>query len=129
MTLKFINKHIYWCMEPVWYQPDFDYKFKTHVNQLLANNSADDFEQSVEISKDLLVAIYEAVSKQPEGVAAAINKEIKELLLPQLLLLSNNDDNNPNEAYSAIIAIAQLDASDTAAREAIIEKSKNNILN
>lgn len=115
-------------MEAVWHQADFDYKFKPHINQLLTNNSDDEFEQSVEISKEVLVKIYEEVSKQPEGVAASINKEIKEVLLPQLLLLSNNDDNNPNEAYSAILAIQQLDAADIAAREIIIQKSKNNIL-
>lgn len=128
MLLKFKNKHICWCMEPVWSDVAFDYKFKTHINQLISDNSNNEFEQSVEITGDNLVSIYRAVSKQPEGVAAAINKEIKELLLPQLLLLSNNDDNNPNEAYSALKEIAASDAEDLAARESVIEKSKNNIL-
>jgi len=128
MLLKFKNKHICWCMEPVWSDVAFDYKFKSHINDLLINNSDYDFEQDVTVSTEVLVEIYKAVSKQPEGVAAAINKEIKELLLPQLLLLSNNDDNNPNEAYSALKEIAASDAEDLAARESVIEKSKNNIL-
>ena len=56
-----------------------------------------------------------------------MNKEIKEILLPQLLAESNNDNDNPNEAYNIILAISEMDLSDVTARAALIEKGKNKI--
>jgi hypothetical protein len=129
MKLKFKNEHIYYALEPVWNDSLFDYKFKTQINQLVVANSDNDFVQGIDITKDLLVFLYEKASQQQEGVAAAINKAIKAELLPQLLELSNNDNDNPNEAYAAIISIQALDAADIEARSAIIEKGKNKILN
>lgn len=128
MLLQFKNEHIFYALEPVWNQPDFDYKFQTHINALVVANSDNDFIQDVEISKENLLQIYRAVSRQPEGMAAAINKAIKELLLPQLLAESNNNDNDPNEAYSIILSIQALDQADIEARETLIEKGKNKIL-
>lgn len=129
MKLKFKNEHIYYVLESVWNSIELDYKFKTQINQLVVANSDNGFVQEVDITKDLLVFLYEKASQQQEGVAAAINKAIKAELLPQLLELSNNDNDNPNEAYAAIISIQTLDAADLEARSAIIEKGKSKILN
>jgi hypothetical protein len=128
MLLKFKNEHIYYALEPLWSDINLNYKFKTHVNDLVIAKPDNDAIQEIEISKDILVQIYKAVSMQPEGPTSAINKEIKEILLPQLLAESNNDIDNPNEAFSTILAIQELDFSDIAARAALIEKGKNKIL-
>ncbi len=124
MKLKFKNIHIWWCVESIWDNADFDYKFKTQINQLMKTNSNDDFEQEVEISKDVLVYIYKATSTESEGVASAINKELKDLLLPQLLAESNNDIDNPNEALSMLLAIQELDEIDKNAKNQKILKGK-----
>ena len=129
MKLKFKNEHIFYVLESVWNSIDLDYKFKTQINNLVTANSDNEFVQEVDITKDLLIFLYEKASQQQEGVAAGVNKSIKAELLPQLLALSNNDNNNPNEAYAAIISIQALDAAALACRSAIIEKGKNKILN
>lgn len=131
MILKFKNEHIFYALEPVW--NNIDFMFKAHVKPIIAANSEKDFEQEIEVSKDILLEIYKGVSRQPEGIAAAINKEIKEELLPQLSAVSNlqeviNDNAVPNEAASILIAINELDLADIAARAALILKGKNNIL-
>lgn len=97
-------------------------------------NSQNDFIQDVEISKELLIQVYEAASRQPEGPAAAINKEIKLALLPQLEAVSNmneviNNQAEPNEAASIQLAINDLDLADAAARAALIAKGKEKVLN
>ena len=127
MLLKFKNEHIYYALEPIWNSIDLSFKFKTQIDNLVKSKPDNDVIQEIEISKEILVQIYKAVSMQPEGMASAINKEIKEILLPQLLAESNNDNDNPNEAYSIILAISEMDLSDVAARAALIEKGKNKI--
>lgn len=133
MILKFKNEHIFYALETIWNDVNFDYKFKTHINQLVSNNPDKDFIQDVEVSKEIVIDIYKACSRQPEGLAASINKSIKTALAPQLAALSNSGDveNNgaiPNEACSIQIAILQMDADDLEAREALILKGMNKIL-
>lgn len=126
MKLKFKNEHIHYAMEPVW--NNIDFMFKAQVKPIIVANSEKNFEQEIEVSKDILLEIYKGVSMQPNGIASAINKEIKEVLLTQLLSESNNDADNPNEAFSTILAIQELDLSYIIDREALIEKGKNKIL-
>ena len=90
MKLKFKNEHIFYALEPVW--NDLHYIFQAKIGLLITANSEKDFEQEIEVSKDILVQIYKGVSQQPEGMAAAINKEIKDDLIPQLAAVSNMDE-------------------------------------
>lgn len=120
-------------MVTIWDSINFDYKFKTHIDQLVTANSERDFIQDVEISKEIVIDLYKACSMYPEGVAASINKEIKKVLGPQLAAISNLDDvqNNgaiPNDALIIQMAIYEMDEQDLAKRESLIIKGKNKIL-
>ncbi len=112
MQLQFKNKHIFFALESIWDQ--LDYKFKYHINELVSANSEDEFEQSVTIDSEVLLKIYEAVSSQPEGIAAVINAELVGILTPQIQSQSNlqevmNGDNvEPNEAAKILIEISKI---------------------
>lgn len=133
MLLNFKNEHIFFALEPVWNISGFDYKLQTHINQLVAANSDNDFIQQVEISKETLLKVFKSVSAQPEGVAAFINQDLLDALLPQLEAVSNlpavqQGLEQPNEAASILIGIGQIDSDNQAAKAALILKGKNKIL-
>lgn len=84
INIKLKNKHMYYCISDCF--NSLDPRFITHLWNLTVENEDDDFEQTVEIPKTELVKIYMSVSRNMEGVAASINKEINEILLPQLMI-------------------------------------------
>lgn len=83
ITVKFKNKYIYYCIEGCF--NTLDPRFIAHLWKLANENSDDEYEQTVDITKGELVKLYRSVSQNPEGVAAAINKEINDILLPQIM--------------------------------------------
>lgn len=130
MTLQFKNIHIFFALEAIW--NELDYRFRYHINQLVSANSEDDFVQSVSIDERTLLLIYQNVSSKPEGVAAQINKEMFELLQPQILQQSNITDvqqgAEPNEASRVLLGIQAINEANQANKEAKILNGKTQIL-
>ena len=83
ITVKFKNKYIYYCIEGCF--NSLDPRFVTHLWQLAETNDDDEYEQTVSIPKEELVRLYSSVSQNTEGVSAAINKELNDILLPQIM--------------------------------------------
>lgn len=137
IQLQLKNKHIYFAIESIF--SNLDPRFSTHLWQLVTTNSNDEYLQTVEIPKSQLVEIYKAVSRVPEGIAAAINKEINDLILPQLVMQSGMtmqqiagiqetmdlpEGFEDNEIAQAILEIATNNRNNYLTKLSIIEHGK-----
>ncbi len=131
MQLKFKNEHIFFAIESIW--TNLDYRFKFQVNQLITANGYEDFIQTIEVPEDILLQIFKAVSSQPEGVAAFINKAMLAELLPQIEVDSNlqkvqDGKEQPNESARLLIAINEINNANKATKAAKILNGKTQIL-
>lgn len=131
MLLKFKNQHIFFALESVWHE--LNYKFRYLVNSLVTENSDDNYVQDIDVPATELLKIFRAVSSQPEGVAAFINHDMQESLIPQLQAVANMADvlkkgADPNEAAVILFAIEELDKSNKAMKENKIINGKTQIL-
>lgn len=106
MELNFSNKLIFFATTSIW--PFLDYKFKYHINLLVAANSDDDYIQSITINKDTLLSCYNSLSNSPYGTTVDTAGELLTSLLPQLITNSNKTDYEAylleKEAYDEAIA-------------------------
>lgn len=89
MQLTFKNQHIFWAVTDRLWDQVLDYRFKAHINALVAANPADNYEQTVTLGLKELLAIFNEITVEPEGEATDINNEMKVALLPQLMAQSN----------------------------------------
>lgn len=131
MTINFKNRFIFFALAQIW--GELNYKFKAHVNEIVSQNPEEDFVQTIEVPEDILIRIYEANSKQPQGIAKYINVEMQAELVPQLIASSNIEavkrgEENPNEASRILIACQGIDTLNAQYREALILQGKNEIL-
>lgn len=131
MTITFKNRFIFFALANIW--GNLNYKFKAHVNEIVTLNPEEDFVQAIEVPEDILIMIYEANSKQPQGIAKYINVEMQAELVPQLIASSNIQavqagTENPNEAARILIACQGIDTLNAQYREALIIQGKNEIL-
>lgn len=140
MILKFKNAHIFFAVESIW--GNLNYKFKYQLNGLVAANPDDEFVQQFDIPAETLVQIFATVNTQPEGVAASTNKEMLNLLIPQLQAASNMDAVNNqapssdpmatrltyNEAALVLIEIAKIEAANESVLAAKLLSGKTQIL-
>jgi hypothetical protein len=131
MQLQFKNQQIFFALESIW--PNLDYRFKYHVNELVAANPSDDFVQAVNVPEEIIVQIFKAVSSQPEGVATVINQQMLTALQPQIEAASNiaavmQGLEAPNEASRIIIAITEFSAANAATKKDKILNGKTQIL-
>lgn len=141
MQLQFKNSHIFFCLESIW--QNIDYRFKYQINELVTANPDDDFLQTIDVPELVLIDIFNAVTVQPEGAAAFINQEMLAELIPQLQAAAGYDtpppitdeEGNtiqphpvPNEAMRILIGIQAIDNANRAVRTAKIAKGKAQIL-
>lgn len=140
ITVKLKNKYIYFAIDSIFHT--LDPRFSTHLWNLITINSDEEFEQTVQISKTELVNIYVNVSKESEGVAASINKEINDILLPQLIQQSNltqeqldllqqasQINNIPTSEEQEILNRTKLLTDSNEIADVFYRLSKNNVIN
>ena len=90
MQIQFTNKHIFFVLEGLWNKPDtLDYRFKARIYDLVLANSEEDFLQTFEIDVPTFVKCFKEVTIQREGVAAYINQEMLQSIVPQLMAGNN----------------------------------------
>ena len=123
MQLTFKNKHIYFALAQCWEQLPLAFKYQ--VQQAVQANADDEAEQPLTITPDILMTIYRVVAGMPEGMSASPNKSMKEQLVPQLMALAAQGN---EEALQVIAAIQDVDANDQAKRAALIQDSRNRII-
>ena len=147
MILEFKNSHIFFAVESIW--GNLNYKFKYMLNAAITANSDNDFVQSLDIPTDILLQIFSAVTVQPEGVAAYLNRDMLQSLLPQIMSVSNIDavnaqpqeDKEPqpgdsekpsrityNEAAQILMAIQVIDQANKTTIDSKILSGKTQIL-
>lgn len=102
MELQFKNKHIFFALADVWSTSSLDYRFKYQVNTLVTANPDDEYIQTLNIDGDTLTYLFDVTTKKPEGIAAAINKEMLDFLLPQLAVLSQTGNSEVLETINNI---------------------------
>lgn len=83
MQIQIKNKYIYFAIHGVWQQ--LDYRFCTHIWELVSANSEDEFEQTVDVPMSQLLLLYNNAANQQEGIAASMNTEMNTVILSQLL--------------------------------------------
>ena len=133
MELQFTNKHIFFALESIW--AALDYKFKYTVNQLITANPADDYVQTIDVPEAVFTDIYSALTRAPEGVAAIINKEMFDILEPQIMAVSNiaeymadTENVEPNEGTRILLKIQEISAINVTTKNAKILNGKTQIL-
>lgn len=131
MLLTFKNSHIYFAIDSIW--ANLNYKFKYVLNEAITANSDDDYTQTLDVPVDILLQIFSTVTVQPEGVAAFINQQMLQNLVPQIMANSNlpavmAGTEQPNESAALLIAISHIDTSNTTIKAAKILSGKNKIL-
>ena len=131
MILKFKNAHIFFAVESIW--GNLNYKFRYLLNVIITANPDNEFVQVFDIPADILMQIFATVNIQPEGVAASTNKEMLNLLIPQLLAYSNVDavkagKEQPNEAAQLLIAINVISVANDSVLAAKLITGKAQIL-
>lgn len=123
MQLTFKNKHIYFALAQCWEQLPLAFKYQ--VQQAVHANADDEAVQNIVVSPELLARIYSNVVGMPEGMSAAPNKSMKDHLMPQLEALAQHGD---SEALQVIATIQEIDEADQAKRAALIQDSRNRII-
>lgn len=142
MNLKFTNKQIFFTLDSIW--ANLDYKFKYYINQLVTANSDEDFEQTLDVSIEILMKCYRTMSNSPYGFTTDMAETLLESLRNQLLAEANITEYLtyigsletetplpeviPNEQTQALLEINQYKTQDKAIETAKILNGKNQIL-
>lgn len=125
MQLQFKNKHIFFTLCDVWTSFELDYRFKTHINEIVTLNSDDDYLQTMSIDSNTLVFLVSSNTSKPEGISMSINKEMLESLTPQLFGLASIGD---VEAIDALTRIQYILEYNDIEKSKMITNGKNKIL-
>ena len=96
MELQFTNKQIFFALESIWGQ--LDYRFKYHINQIVAANPDDDYLQTITIDRATLLQCYRAISNASYGCTVDMAEVLLDELRTQLTSKGNYAD------YAAYIA-------------------------
>jgi hypothetical protein len=123
MQLQFTNKEIYFATSQCF--RELHPRFQTHLADLVLANDDETYSQTVTITTQQLVQIYKSQSSLPEGVARAINGQMRDNLLAQLLPLTEQGN---TEAIEALGLIQEISVKNDAATQAIIDNGKAQIL-
>lgn len=83
MKINITNREIFFAVENCWEQ--LNYKLKYQLNQLVSQNSEDDFVQEIEINAAMFILIMKAVNGQPQGVSKDINPAMHLKLKQQIM--------------------------------------------
>lgn len=150
MILQFTNKQIFFSLESIWSQ--LDYRFKTHINQLVTANSDEDFIQNITVDVPTLMQCYKAMSSGIYGCTTDMAEVLLESLRTQLLAEANISEyltylgavaaNNelpeedrvvipevvPNEQTQALLLVNDYKTQDKAIETAKILNGKTQIL-
>lgn len=123
MQLQFTNAQIFFSVSQCF--PDLHHRFKTHLADLVLENDDPNYLQSVNITPEQLAHVYRSVSTIAEGEARKINGEMKAALLPQLMVLAGQEN---EEALAALGMLQQIDQMNDLTRDAKITAGKEAIL-
>lgn|GEM_PF-2230208 len=85
-------KHTLWCGQGLWGNNDYlpeTLSFTAAINGKTYNEAEN---INVEMRPEVFIEIYKRLSALPEGNAARLNKEAKDLLLPQLMTFAQSPD-------------------------------------
>jgi hypothetical protein len=108
MKINITNKDIFFAVENCWEQ--LDYKLKYQLNQLVSQNSEDDFVQEIEINAAMFILIMKAVNGQPQGVSKDVNpamhlklkEQIMQQAAPVMAHLQNLSDEKEIEDFKEL---------------------------
>ncbi|MFN8238645.1 MAG: hypothetical protein U0T77_10795 [Chitinophagales bacterium] len=123
MTVQVTNKQIFWCVESIWNQ--LDYKFKYQINQLTNQNSDEEHIQTIDISPKTFIQIMNAVNAQPQGVALDINPPLYDSLKAQVIPLAQAGNEEAQLVLAEMMGILTKNQQILAAK---IENGKTQIL-
>lgn len=123
MQLQFTNKEIYFSTSQCF--RELHPRFQTHLADLVLANDDETYSQTVTITAQQLVQIYKSQSSLPEGVARAINGQMRDSLLVQLVPLAGQGD---TEAIEALSLIQNISDQNDATTQALIDNGKGQIL-
>lgn len=87
MILKFTNEQIFFCLESIWNK--LDYRFKTHINQIVTANKTANYIQNININPAILLECYKAISSNAYGCTTDMAEILLESLKTQLLEKAN----------------------------------------
>ena len=90
MELQFTNKQIFFCLESIWGQ--LDYRFKYQINQLVLANDSDDYVQTINIDRATLMQCYRAMSSGAYGCTVDMAESLLDDLRTQLIAKGNYAD-------------------------------------
>ena len=142
MILQFTNKQIFFSLESIWNQ--LDYRFKTHINQLVTANSDEDFIQNITVDVPTLMQCYKAMSSGTYGCTTDMAEILLDSLRDQLLAEANIGEYLtyigsleteiplpeviPNEQTLALLQVNEYKIQDKATETAKILNGKTQIL-
>lgn len=142
MILQFTNKQIFFSLESIWTQ--LDYRFKTHINQLVTTNSDEDFIQNITVDVPTLMQCYKAMSSGAYGCTTDMAEILLDSLRDQLLAEANIGEYLtyigsleteiplpeviPNEQTLALLQVNEYKIQDKATETAKILNGKTQIL-
>lgn len=122
IILQLKNRHIYFALESIW--AELDYRFKYQINQLVAENDADEYLQTIEVDRSTLNQILVSVNNKPQGIAREINPEMFLSILPQVQALAAGGN---QEAIDILTDMQSATASNDALKSAKILSGKTQI--
>lgn len=126
MILQFTNKQIFFSLESIW--SILDYRFKTHINQLVTTNSNEDFIQDITIDVPTLMQCYKAMSSGAYGCTTDMAEELLDSLRTQLLEKASIEGEEQQDAIDTLTAIQELKVKDVENCDRNIQESLSIIL-
>jgi hypothetical protein len=142
MELQFTNKQIFFCLESIWEQ--LDYRFKYHIHQLVTANDAEAYVQDITIDRATLMQCYRAMSSGSYGCTVDMAEVLLDDLRTQLVAKGNYLDYVaykeslttasplpeviPDEYTQSLLDVAAYKEQDKAVEAAKILNGKTQIL-
>jgi hypothetical protein len=123
MIVQVTNRQISWCIESIWNQ--LDYKFKYQINQLINENPQEEYLQTIDITPKTFIQIMNAVNAQPQGIALDINPPLYDSLKAQILHLAQQGNEEAQLVLAEMVGILSKNQQILAAK---IENGKTQIL-
>ncbi len=125
MNIQISNEHLFFVIESIWDM--LDYRFKYHINQLVSQNSAHDFVQTVTLDVATLGQCYKAISTKGYGFTCNMADILIVDLKNQLIAAADFQDPE-NEYTNALELLAQFKVNDDAIYEAKVANGFTQIL-
>ncbi|MDI3320005.1 hypothetical protein [Pinibacter soli] len=96
-----------WAGQGLWHNMDYLQETRSFDAAIL-NKSYNATENiSIELRPDTIVDIYKRLSNLPEGIAARPNKDAKDILLPQLIAMTEGADTDLAQSAGYVLTTLQ----------------------